>query len=338
MSGLTPPSFWFKTESLSAKLLSPLAYVFRNLVALRRKLYKKKWLRSQLFPIPVIVVGNILVGGTGKTPLTIFLANCLYAAGYTPGIVSRGYGGKGLTYPHLVKVTDDPHAVGDEAIVIKKNTPCPVMIAPKRTQAIQHLIDEENCNVIVSDDGLQHYRMARDIEIIVLDVERGIGNGKCLPAGPLREPAKRLSEADFIIGNGGTLRVGLTMNLVGTQFRNVANPWQTRELRSFKGQVVHGVAGIGHPARFFRQLSKFGLEVIQHPYPDHYYFQPQDICCGPDEVVIMTEKDAVKCRAFADERHWYLAVELEIAEEFEEALFDLLRQKIINLEERYADE
>ena len=300
-------SLWYGSHPLSIILL-PLGGLFRVLVAVRRYAYKTGVLRSHKLPVPVIVVGNITVGGTGKTPLVIWLVDVLRKAGHRPGVVSRGYGGNASTWPQLVDADSDPGAVGDEPVLIARRTECPVAVAPRRVEAARRLIADFACDVIVCDDGLQHYALDRDVEIAVIDGERRLGNGRCLPAGPLRETAARLRSVDVTVINGAASSGECGMRLAGTLAQSLGDPRLEHELAEWRGSTVHGVAGIGNPGRFFAYLREQGLTVVEHAFPDHHGFEAEDLRFGDDLPVIMTEKDAVKCRAFAGPLHWYVPV------------------------------
>ena len=260
----------------------------------------------------MIVVGNISVGGTGKTPLVVWLVDYLKQAGFKPGVISRGYGGKAQHWPQPVTTDSDPGMVGDEALLIAQRVACPVAVGSLRAQSVRYLLQHHPCNIIISDDGLQHYALQRDIEIAVVDGARRFGNGLCLPAGPLREPPSRLQQVDFIVCHGKPAHTGeYTMNLQGAMAVSLLNG-QQKALAEFHGQPLLAVAGIGHPDRFFRHLQGFGLQFGRRALPDHHIFTVTDIDCDKDTVILMTEKDAVKCRTFADIRHWYVPVRAEI--------------------------
>jgi tetraacyldisaccharide 4'-kinase len=300
---------WYRLTPLSVLLL-PLSLVFCALVQLRSTLYRLGAIHSTRLPISVIVVGNITVGGTGKTPLVIWLANFLREAGYRPGIVTRGYRGNSSTWP--VAVTDQTPAelVGDEAVLLARYCGCPVFAGPDRV-ASARLHAEHGCNVIISDDGLQHYQLRRDLEIAVIDGMRRFGNRLCLPAGPLREPVSRLRSVSVRVANGTPETGEVGMKLVPTGFYSLASPERRASVDHFRGIPVHAIAGIGNPERFFSSLRDLGLKVIPHPFPDHHGFQPAELEFGDDRQVIMTEKDAVKCQSFASSRCWVLAIEAQ---------------------------
>jgi tetraacyldisaccharide 4'-kinase len=263
-----------------------------------------------------VVVGNINVGGTGKTPLVAWLTEQLVAQGHKPGIVSRGYGGTSNSYPLLVNAQSDPREAGDEAVLLARKTGCPVVVDPDRSAAAQYLLSEEDCNVIVSDDGLQHYALGRDAEIAVIDGERGLGNGLCLPAGPLREPPARLQEVDVVVVNGDhQLELGVPHMNMRVMVNSIEPLSENGALDAPNSQTVHGVAGIGNPDRFFATLREMGFEVIEHRFDDHHRFELTDLDFGDSLPVIMTEKDAVKCRQLLIEQihgnFWYLDITVQ---------------------------
>ncbi|MCL5260283.1 MAG: tetraacyldisaccharide 4'-kinase [Gammaproteobacteria bacterium] len=291
-----------------------------------RRFFYLKIAKPKKFSLPIIVVGNISVGGTGKTPFVIWLANFLLKHGYRPGIISRGFGGKSKNYPLVVSAQSDAMEVGDEALVIVNNTNCPMVVSPNRTAALQKLLAVSNCDVIISDDGLQHYKLARDIEIAIVDAKQKFGNGFCLPAGPLREPLQRLKNVDFVIMHQQTPLTNTCneMRLVADKLVNVQNPLLTKKLEDFSGKIVDAVAGIGNPARFYALLSDYGLKANRHTYPDHYQFKQKDLA-GFAAPVIMTEKDAVKCAKIVNTDVWYLKVTTEVNMDFAKQLLDKLQ-------------
>jgi tetraacyldisaccharide 4'-kinase len=317
---------WYRLTPVSLLLL-PLSLIFCALVQLRRALYRLGVLRSTRLSVPVIVIGNITVGGTGKTPLVIWLADFLRQAGYRPGIITRGYRGKSQTWPVAVTAQTPAEQVGDEALLLALRSGCPVLAGPDRVAAAhRHVM--EGCNVIVSDDGLQHYRLRRDLEIAVIDSTRRFGNGLCLPAGPLREPVSRLKAVSLRVANGVPRAGELGMALVPTGFYNLANPEQRASVDRFRTGPVHAVAGIGNPERFFSSLRGLGLEVIPHPFPDHHDFQVGELEFGDDQPVILTEKDAVKCQPFANAQCWVLPVEARPDVDLGEQILQRLKEKI----------
>lgn len=299
-------------DTLPSRLLLPLSWIYCVLMALRRMAFRVGLRRRMHIGVPVIVVGNVTVGGTGKTPLVLWLAHQLATAGYRPGIVTRGYRGAAHSWPRRVTADSDPVEVGDEPVVLARRAHCPVVADPDRVRGASLLAHEARCNVVISDDGLQHLRLARDIEIVVIDGVRRFGNGRCLPAGPLREPAARARRADVVLvhGEAGAGEWGMRLNPTGLRSLvgdEAAAPDTLRHTR------VHAVAGIGFPERFFSALERLGLTIIRHPYPDHHRFQPVDVRFDDSLPVIMTEKDAVKCRRWIEpgEPYWYLAVDAE---------------------------
>lgn len=306
--------------NLVAILLWPLSLLFGLIVKLRRQMYRVGILRSDGVPIPLIIVGNISVGGTGKTPLTAKLVELLRAARYKPGIISRGYGGNSSSWPCHVTTTSNPREVGDEPVLLAKRCLCPVVVGPDRVAAAQELFAHYDCDVIISDDGLQHYRLQRDIEIVVIDGCRRLGNAACFPAGPLREPPSRLREVDFIVGNGAARGREYLMSLNGERAINLADPYITASLASFRRGMVHAVAGIGDPGRFFDHLRHARLRLVKHAFPDHHRFTPEDLRFPQDLPVLMTEKDATKCRYFASEHWWVVPISAQLDPEFEEQL------------------
>jgi tetraacyldisaccharide 4'-kinase len=314
------PALWQKRSPVSTLLL-PVSALFALLSGLRRLGYRSGLLPVVRVPVPVLVVGNIAVGGSGKTPVVDWLVARLRGAGYTPGIVSRGYGSR-MRGATLVPPAADPVTFGDEPVLLARLTGAPVAIGADRPAAAKLLLDAHpECDVIVSDDGLQHYRLARDVEVAVVD-ERTMGNGRLLPAGPLREGPGRLRSVDVILAHGDVspalaqqLR-GETvypMRLDGDLFLPVGRAGTPRTADAFRGQRVHAVAGIGRPERFFAQLAGMGLDVVEHAFPDHHPFRPADLAFAPGEPKIMTSKDAVKCAALAPADAWEFPVQARIA-------------------------
>jgi tetraacyldisaccharide 4'-kinase len=285
---------WYRRGAV-AWLLWPASLVFGLAVLLRRALYFLRILKSEHPGIPVIVVGNITVGGTGKTPLVIWIAEFLAKNGWQPGVVSRGYGGK-ASAPRAATLSADPGEVGDEPVLISRRTGCPVWVGADRVQVAAMLRRAEpKVDVLISDDGLQHYRLRRDIEIAMAG---GMGNGFLLPAGPLREPRLRLKTVDKVV----------SPQLEGDTVHRMSDARERQALKALAGQKVHAVAGIGDPGRFFRHLEGAGVKVVAHPFPDHHPFAPGDLEFGDDAPVLMTEKDAVKLRSAPRPSWWVLPV------------------------------
>lgn len=315
------PQFWLH-NSFPGVLLAPLGWLMCVVVTVRRRLYLHGVLRSQRLPAPVIVVGNIFVGGTGKTPLVGWLCAQLQALGHAPGIVLRGYGGQSPEWPRRVYPDSDPVMLGDEAVLLARQTGVPVAAGPVRPAAARLLLDA-GCDVIISDDGLQHYAMARDVEILVIDGARGLGNGRCLPAGPLREPPSRLETVDLVIANGGNC------SQTPYRFELVAEPLLPllpSDLTPPTDGRVHAVAGIGNPQRFFDELRHQGFDPIEHVFPDHHRYQADELNFADELPILMTSKDAVKVAAFATERCWTLPVRAEPDRAARDALLELLKQ------------
>lgn len=289
---------WYGEHPLQV-LLRPLAMLFGVVSRLRRRAYQLGLLKQQRVSVPVIIVGNISVGGVGKTPVVIDLVQRLKAEGWRPGVVSRGYGGR-VREATPVSAQSDPEQVGDEPVLIAQRTACPVVVGARRAQAAR-LLATQGVNVIVADDGLQHYALARDFEIVVVDGQRRHGNGWLLPAGPLREPPERVDEADLVLVTGSS-EAG-EFGVVGQlgQARHLLSG-QRRPVSEFN--AVHAIAGIGNPGKFFDALDQAGLSVTAHAFSDHHRFNARDLRLDGDLPILMTEKDAVKCQAFRDSRTW----------------------------------
>lgn len=316
---------WYKkTLHPLAILLLPLSWLFACCAAIRHSLYRTGIVKPVHFPVPIIIVGNLTVGGTGKTPFVIWLASFLQKQGYQPGIVSRGVGGKKHGIPHVVKHDDVASMVGDEALLLTQNTNCPVVICVDRVAAVSELLKNSDCNIVISDDGLQHYRLGRNLEIVMMDSARSLGNECLLPAGPLREPKSRLQQVDMVVMHGGNERDKYSMSLVPVACVSVTDPQRKLNFLEFPREKVHAVAGIGHPQRFFSALQTAGFDIIPHSFPDHHIYQPRDLDFADRLPIFMTEKDAVKCRAFADERYWYVSVTAQVNDALEQAILNKL--------------
>lgn len=314
--------YWY-TPSLLSYFFWPFSFCFQGIVYLRRiflTLFRQKHV-----PVPLIVVGNLTVGGVGKTPLVIALVNACKAKGLNVGVVSRGYGAQIKQFPHCVSLKDTAKEVGDEPLLIARETKCPVIISPKRFKAAEYLVKHHGCNLIISDDGLQHYAMGRSLEIVVLDGLRGFGNGFSLPAGPLREGTKRLKHADFIIVNGPPTHFSL--NSLPSYYSLTIHPGQITQISTEQivtldqlPKPLAAITGIGHPRRFFNTLDALNISHVPYSFPDHHSFQLKDLDVN-EPAVIMTVKDAVKCQIFAKE-HWYvLHSEAAVSEPFWEAFW-----------------
>ena len=310
---------WYQ-KKLWLWLLWPLSLLTRFIVKMRREKFINQPELSWKPNVPVVVVGNVVVGGTGKTPMVIWLSKLLESRGYKPGIVSRGYGGSSPKKPLIVDDNTPVRISGDEPLIIFKNTSRPVCISSDRISAISTLLEGTDTDIVISDDGLQHYKMDRDIEIVIFDGNRGVGNGLCLPAGPLREPLERIEDADFIISSSKLIDLDTKhhnhlMNYQPIEWARIvdnkrfnANSWPL-------SKNVHAVAGIGNPAKFYKTLTKLGLNPIHHSFPDNYQFNEEDLNFGDSLPIIMTEKDAVRCLEMKNNNLWYLSIEAKFENE-----------------------
>jgi tetraacyldisaccharide 4'-kinase len=305
--------------------LLPLSLIYGAVVVSRRHFYAMR--KPTRVSLPVVVVGNLSVGGTGKTPLVCWLVARLADLGFKPGVVTRGYGGSSGSI-RLAAPSDAPGVVGDESVLLARRSKVPVAIGHDRPAASQLLVNA-GCDVIVSDDGLQHYALARDCEIVVIDGDRLFGNGRLLPAGPLRENRSRLTAADAVVVNGGRALLGgaLSMRLEAKRALSLIGG-AVKRLDEFAGHSVHAVAGIGNPQRFFNMLRARGIEVTGHPLPDHARLQASDISFADGRPVLMTEKDAVKCELIAGPQHWYVPVTASFTEAESDALLRIVTQAI----------
>ncbi len=301
---------WYEGAK-SGLILLPLSGIYWLVLKLRALLYRLGVFRTFTAHAPVIVVGNISAGGTGKTPTVIWLVNELRARGFRPGIVSRGYGGSKSGSSMRVDIDSDAAVVGDEPVLLARRAGCPVAVDADRVRATAMLIDD-GVNVIIADDGLQHLRLQRDFEICVIDGARGLGNRRLLPAGPLRELPARLDSVDQVLLNGPSdIPNGLEFELLANDASRL-NGSLARPLQGFKDTTVHAVAGIGNPKRFFDLLRAEGIQVIEHSFPDHAAMTKADITFGDDFNVFMTEKDAVKLGRGLSDKYWYVPVNLSM--------------------------
>lgn len=315
---------WWYQDQVKLWPLVPLAWVYEFLMNCRRKLYQCGIFYSKKFPIPVIVVGNITTGGTGKTPLVMHIVELLSKQGWQPGIVTSGYKGNHKK-PEEVSKNSNPKLVGDEALVLANRLACPIVVGRKRVEALQTLLEKAQVNIVVTDDGLQHYALQRDIEIAVIDGKRRFGNGYCLPAGPLREPKNRLSKVDFIVNNGENRQGEYPMEYIAGKIYRAKNTKEQQSIDSFRGKTVHAVAGIGNPTRFFELLTRHGINLIPHAYPDHHAFSSKDIHFNDNLPVFLTEKDVVKCFSFVSDHHWVIPIEVAIDPLFDERLLTAIK-------------
>ncbi|KEA61994.1 Tetraacyldisaccharide 4'-kinase [Marinobacterium lacunae] len=314
------------------KLLRPVSLLFQFLSARRRL---SKTAAQWRAPVPVIVVGNITVGGSGKTPVTLALIEMLRERGYRPGVVSRGYGAKAPYYPYPVTPETSVADGGDEPCLIAQRTGVPVFIDPDRPAGVRALLESGDCNIVISDDGLQHYALARDVEIAVIDAGRGLGNGRCLPEGPLREPPERLLQVDRVILNGAgafAFNGATQMRLKPACLIELASGQKVSPDQWSESRKVHALAGIGHPARFFDTLRALGFDPIEHPLADHAELSHEQLRLSPALPLIMTEKDAVKCRGWAPSGCWSLRVEAQFDNGFE----SWLDSRLNSLKQKYG--
>ncbi|GAB3733796.1 tetraacyldisaccharide 4'-kinase [Luteimonas pelagia] len=322
-----PPAYWYGDAPVPAWARAVEA-LYGAIASLRRRAYLSGWRRMQRVPAPVVVVGNLVAGGSGKTPLVVALARRLAQAGWRPGIASRGYGRRDASRGAWVTEGTGVETGGDEPVMLARLAGVPVRVDADRVAAARALVDA-GCDVVVCDDGLQHYRLARDVEIEVVDGARRYGNGRLLPAGPLREPASRAEACDFRVvnlggGAGGGIVAGFgrwPMHLRHGEARPLRGG-RSRPLSAFSGQRVHAIAGIGHPERFFDMLRAAGIAVVPHAFPDHHAFAPCDFEFGSRLPVLMTEKDAVKCADLAGPDAWVVPVDAELPEAFWVALLE----------------
>lgn len=291
-------------------LLRPLEWLFRLLAATRRQLYQSGVLKTYRAPRPVVVIGNITVGGTGKTPVVIGLVEALQARGLSPGVVSRGYGAESGDFPRAVTGSSTAAECGDEPLLIYRRTGVPCVVGPDRSSAVQTLLTQDVVDIVISDDGLQHYALGRDLEVALLDGDRGVGNGFCLPAGPLREPEARLDTVDFVLYRNGTEPL-TTVSYQAQAWINLATGEQ-RPLQAFTGQSVTALAGIGQPAQFFATLRELGIDAREQVFPDHHRYVAADFSTLGHGLILMTEKDAVKCRSLAGDNAWFLRISADL--------------------------
>jgi tetraacyldisaccharide 4'-kinase len=323
---------WVKKGAIFYLVLIPLSWLFSAITAVRRWAYQTGILKSYKLPVPVIVVGNITVGGNGKTPVVMWLVEQLRCNGFQPGVISRGYGGS-ATLSTSVSTNSQPSEVGDEPVLIANRCACPVFVGADRVCVATALLSAHpECNIIISDDGLQHYALKRDVEIAVTQAdmpEQAKDNMRLLPAGRLREPLTRLNTVDAIVCNGGIMNskqshaAQFTMQLIGEQFYNLHDNTKA-SASDFKRKSIKAIAGIGKPARFFEHLSKLGLAFASVSFDDHYAFSSQELANIECDVLVMTEKDAVKCKAFAQAHYWVLPVQANI----DEGLLPLILSKL----------
>lgn len=316
-------------SSLVYLLLLPLSWLYGLVSGLIRLSYRCGLRKSWRAPVPVVIVGNLTAGGNGKTPMVIWLVEQLQQRGYRVGVVSRGYGGKSAVYPLVLDAQTTTRQAGDEPVLIYQRTGAPVAISPKRAEAVQALLNQGELDLIITDDGLQHYALQRDFELVVIDGVRRFGNGWWLPAGPMRERVSRLKTVDACVANGGVAQPGeIAMKLQAQDAVNIASGERRPAIEL---PHVVAMAGIGHPPRFFATLEKLGVEVEREvAFADHQEYNHEQLAAlaSKGQTLLMTEKDAVKCRAFAQPDWWYLPVEAVLPTEQAEQLLQGI-QKLI---------
>lgn len=303
--------YWYD-KNLVAYLLWPISLLFRLLVWSRLKAYQLGLFKSFKVSKPVVIIGNIAVGGTGKTPLILELCRLLTSYGLKVGVISRGYGGTG-PWPHQLSEGAEAQVSGDEPVQLYQRTKLPVVVGPDRVKDAALLCEQNEIDIILADDGLQHYRLQRDLELVVVDQQRQFGNGFCLPAGPLREPVSRLSKQSWCIYNGGKQKYSFAIQ---PSYVKQLDSNRTEKLAYFAQKTVHAVAGIGNPQRFFSMLKEHGINVIEHAFPDHYQFNESDLNFDDDLPVLMTEKDSVKCKSLVNNNLWYVAIDIQLSNQF----------------------
>ncbi len=305
----------------------PVSLLYRFIIYKKRSTFLSN--PPQKHGIPIVVVGNIYVGGTGKTPIVIYLVNLLKEKGYKPAVISRGYGAN-IEKLTIVCKSSKPSDVGDEPLLIFNSCKVPVVVNPDRNASVRYILENHDCDIIISDDGLQHYDLNRDIELVVFDGQKGIGNGFLLPAGPLRESVGRAKQADFVLINGSSsflqgenfyLDINYAINMVSGEQVSLAHLAQAID-------KIHAVAGIGNPERFFAQLESKGFVVIRHEFGDHYPYTEQTLDFIDGCPVVMTEKDAVKCMAFAKEDWWMVPASVRFKSDFGVRFLELIKQNI----------
>jgi len=318
---------WYE-DSKWAIFLLPLAWLMRIIIELRLFLYRTGMIEPYRLPVPVIIIGNITVGGSGKTPLVIALCNMLKQQGLSVGVVASAYEKEMGEDSVEVTADSDPEIFGDEPVMIAQNTQCPVFIGKYKSMSAHKLYQTAKPQIILCDDGLQHYRLARDMEVVVVNGEKLFGNRHTIPAGPLREPVARLKKADFVVYQEKEGKHENNFYQKPKALISISPEKQSVELSQFVGKKVHGVAGIAHPDLFFQQLRDLGMEVIPHPFADHHQYVDKDLTFNDEYPIIMTEKDAVKCYPSTLKNGWYLAVDLVICSHFLEQFTKRIQEMI----------
>ncbi len=317
---------WNKLSILHITLL-PVEFIFKIIVIIRRWLYLNNIISRVCFPVPVIVVGNITVGGNGKTPFVEWLAIYLIKKGFNPGIVSRGYGGNSESYPVLLTKDIDVKITGEEAILLHRMTDCPIVVDPNRSRAVKFLLEENDCNIVISDDGLQHYAMDREIEIVLIDNKRKLGNGYCLPIGPLREPISRIKDNLIVNTNKDEIDDDeLCMSIKPKRLINIAND-SKMTLSSLKNKNVTLVTSIADPSRIKKIIDRYAKSVNHIIFPDHYIFTDKDFLSFKDDFLVMTLKDAIKCENLIGANSWYIEYKVNVSKKLQSTILGLLKSK-----------
>jgi tetraacyldisaccharide 4'-kinase len=315
--------YWYHPNRL-LWLLLPLSWLYCLITVIRRKLYRLNLKKSYSTGVPLVVIGNIVAGGSGKTPLLIALCEYIRDMGYKPGVISRGYGGSLSGIKQLTE-KDSAEQVGDEPLMIHLRTKVPVVVGADRVAAVDYLVGHNQVDIVLSDDGMQHYRMRRDLEFAVVDAQRRFGNGFCIPAGPLREKVSRLDDVDIVVFNGvNQIEQGSCWYQLKIVSLSKLDGSKSASFSSFSGRPVHAIAGIGFPPRFFEQLKNHGLTIIEHAFSDHHFYQQEDFLGWHKDCIIMTEKDAVKCRHLSLSDAWVVSVQADLSDTLKSRLNSVL--------------
>ncbi len=318
---------WYKNHPAYILLL-PLSLIFGVVLSIRKLLYSSGIFKTKVASVPVIVVGNFTTGGTGKTPFVIWLVEFLKTKGLNPGVISRGYGVNSRSKVQQVCADSEPGSVGDEPVLIARRTGVPVAVSADKYQGAMLLIENEQCDVLICDDGLQHLSLGRDLEIAIIDGDRKFGNKYLLPAGPLREPLSRMSSVDIIISKGTALDNAWQMNYEYGDPVSLLDDKNTMQIESLKDRQIHVVSGIANPGRLHEYLKNMGIRFECHIFPDHFDFSSHDLNFADNLPIVMTEKDAVKCIKFANPNMWYLPIQAVFNDVFIHTIDALAREKI----------
>ncbi len=323
------PRLWSEL-SWKNHLLRPLSWLFQGITYLRRQAYETGWLAQYKFPVPVIIIGNLTAGGSGKTPLTISLVQWLIEQGYRPGIVSRGYRSQNCSYPMVIDQQTPVTISGDEAALLAKRCPCPLVLDPNRVRGIKHLLNQFDCNIVLLDDGLQHYALTGTIRVTLVHQTYQFGNGLCLPAGPLREPTIALKRSNYVILNDTSQKQKAKKNEYRMHYQysvlaKTQSPKNTQTIETLAQKKVYVAAGLGNPQAFIDFVKSYNEKATIHCFPDHYDYQSKDFEKMQDGIVVMTEKDAVKCKTFKQDNLWYLPIQGHLTTNFTRKLIQDIR-------------